>query len=1158
MPAAAARTQSPQRPTPAAPQPSVAASQRSSTDPAGPVGAPFVRLASLRSPPVTSVPTPVRSALSRDSGAPLALPVRGALERSVGLDLSPVRVHQGPQTESLVTDAGARAFAFGTSVFLGRGERATDLRLMAHEIAHVVQQQGATTLQRMGGNISSPDPFEAEADSVSTAVMSGRQAGIVGRTAPRPQFSLWDDAVGAVGSAVSAVTEFVGDIIGEALGFIKDKARLIPGYDMLGFIIGRDPITQKPVERNPVNLIRAVIGLLPGGSTIMDALQKYGIIDRVGSWLEEQLKTLGAIVGGIGQALDRFLKSLRASDVLDLGGVWDRAKRIFSEPINQIIQFVRGLANDIVDFIRDAVLYPLAALARDTRGYDLIRAILGKDPISGEPVPQDAEALIGGFLKLIGQNEILENMKKAKAIPRAVAWFRRTLGELKAFVTLVPRKFISAFKSSGVSDYLGLRGLITKVGGVFIEVVGDFVKWAGKAMWDLLELMFEVVSPKTLEYIRKTGSALKSILKNPIPFVGNLVKAAQLGFQNFAGHFAGHLREGLINWLVGALPGVYIPKGFELGEVVKFVFSVLGISWANVRAKLVTVLGETPVKAMETGFDIVVTLVRDGPAAAWEQMKGELVKLKDTVIDGIIGMVVEAITVKAVPKLIALFIPGAGFITAIIAIYDVIKVFIEKIATIMEVVRAFVDSIVSIAAGAIDSAAKKVESVLSNLLSLAISFLANFAGLGKVADKIMEIIKKVRDAVDKGLNAVVNWIVTMAKKLGKFIVQAGVPQDPKERLRLGLGAAVKAVNRFAGRRVGAVVLNPLLAAIKLRYGMQSVDVIPRGARWAVRGAVNPEGELQTDAQTEAATEGDPSGVRSQVGRALLSALPGEHTRDEVEAAIASVRGKFPTPALRRIEIGTTDEKGNYAVLVEASGLSPLLLMELLSQRVMVGLVGTLRFSSDQTLRTPREFRPTTVSPPNVPAGQFIGTQNLAGVTLVRPALMPRPADLLARPPAESVTSKAIQAVAYNTASPSAQRTAGSDNDTHAESQFIRWFNADVSPDSIKFLERVELTLSHSPCSLCSRHGTWDLVSYIQAVSGEFRKSAGHRSLPIFALRYTSAFTSGPNATTVEDIAALRSAGYSVVGPPITLTVQAREQRQRERARARIIGQGRLP
>src|SRR5205085_5222181 len=120
------------------------------------------------------------------------------------------------------------------------------------------------------------------------------------------------------------------------------------------------------------------------------------------------------------------------------------------------------------------------------------------------------------------------------------------------------------------------------------------------------------------------------------------------------------------------------PKAFELGEIVKFVFSVLGISWANVRQKLVTAIGETAVKALEISFDIVVTLVQDGPAAAWEKIKEHLTNLKDMVIGGITSFVVETVVKKAVPKLIAMFIPGAGFISAIITIYDTVMVFLNK------------------------------------------------------------------------------------------------------------------------------------------------------------------------------------------------------------------------------------------------------------------------------------------------------------------------------------------------------------------------------------------------------------------------------------------------------------------------------------------------
>ena len=46
-----------------------------------------------------------------------------------------------------------------------------------------------------------------------------------------------------------------------------------------------------------------------------------------------------------------------------------------------------------------------------------------------------------------------------------------------------------------------------------------------------------------------------------------------------------------------------------------------------------------------------------------------------------------------------------------------------------------------------------------------ISFLAGFVGLGKIADKVMEIIKKIRAPIDKALDKVVDWIVNAGKKL---------------------------------------------------------------------------------------------------------------------------------------------------------------------------------------------------------------------------------------------------------------------------------------------------------------------------------------------------------------------------------------------------------
>ncbi len=180
-----------------------------------------------------------------------------------------------------------------------------------------------------------------------------------------------------------------------------------------------------------------------------------------------------------------------------------------------------------------------------------------------------------------------------------------------------------AFKSLTLADIVLLPRAFAKIAACSATSSAASFSWAGEPVWKLLEIIFDVVSPGAMGYIKRTGAALKSILKNPLPFVGNLVQAAKLGLPELRRRTsATHLKAGLIDWLTGSLPGVYIPKAFTLGEIVKFVFSVLGLTWANVRGKLVKAVGETAVKAMETGFDIVMTLVTEGPAAAWEQDQG--------------------------------------------------------------------------------------------------------------------------------------------------------------------------------------------------------------------------------------------------------------------------------------------------------------------------------------------------------------------------------------------------------------------------------------------------------------------------------------------------------------------------------------------------------
>lgn len=729
------------------------------------------------------------------------------MEPRFGADFGGVRTHTAETAAQQSAALNAQAFTIGQHIFFGRNEFQPDSvsgrELIAHELTHTIQQGAA--IQR------------SERSMVSQR--TGPEVHRAGLGEPFDTFAGWANA--------------------------------IPGFRLLTIVLGINPINMAPVERSALNVLRGLFELIPvTGPLLVQALEHYGILQRAATWLETQVRALGLAGSSLTAALRKFVESLGVLDVLSPGDVWARAKPIFTEPIDRLIATGRAAVTEFLSIVREAVLLPLARLAEGTRGYDLLKAVLGEDPVTGQPVPRTPEALIGGFLKLIGEEEIWQNMQRANAVPRVWAWFQGALAGLTAFVRQIPGLIKIGIQSLQLLDLFPPVKAFVKIAQVFGGFVGQFINWGANAAWTLLEIIFESVKPGALAYVKRTGAALKSILKNPMPFVGNLIRAAKLGFTNFAGNFSTHLKAGLIAWLTGSLPGIYIPKALSLVEIVKFVFSVLGLTWTNIRAKLVKVVGEPAVKAMETGFDIVVTLVRDGPAAAWDEIKEQLANLQQMAIGAITDFVVDLVVKKAVPKLISMFIPGAGFISAIISVYDTVKTFIEKLGQIIEVVTAFIDSIVAIAAGQIGAAAARVEKILANLLSLTISFVAGFLGIGKVADKIMAIIAKIRAPIDKALDWLINWIVTTAKKLfakvfGKDKKDERTEVQKKADLEKGLS---EADTLLGDQQAPLKDLEKKLGAIKKKYKMTSLVFVSVGQNTAdgtesvkVEGEINPRG-----------------------------------------------------------------------------------------------------------------------------------------------------------------------------------------------------------------------------------------------------------------------------------------------------------------------------
>ncbi len=732
---------------------------------------------------------------SMSSGSPLPMGVRRFMEPRFRADFSKVKIHTGDKAAKLNKQVNAQAFAMGNHVFFGKNKFQPDSHegkeLIAHELTHTIQQ--GEVVQR--------------SEDIAIAQQSPPQIQRLG--------------------------------LSDALDYFADKANLIPGFRMFTIVLGVNPINMNSVDRSAANIMRAIVEFIPGGGFITQALDNHGVFEKVGNWVEQQIKTLGMVGSSIKQAVTQFLDSLGWRDIFDLGGVWNRAKSIFTDPINRIISFAKGLITGILKFVKDAILKPLAALAQGTRGYDLLKAILGEDPVTGEAVPRNADTLIGGFMKLIGQEEVWENIKKGKAIERAWAWFQGALAGLMGLVRAVPAKIISTITSLTIQDIVTVAGAFTKIVSAFANIATDFIGWGIKQVISLLEIIFSVVAPGVMPYIKKAQAAFMTIIKNPIAFVGNLVKAGKQGFQMFASNILEHLKAALIKWITGPLgeAGVYIPQSFSLIEIVKLVLSVLGLTWQNIRSKLVKIIPEPVLVGLEKTAGILVTLVKDGPAAAWEQIKSELSELKDQMIAQVTQMISTEVVKAAITKLVSMLNPAGAVIQAIIATYNTVTFFIEKINQIAAVVAAFIDSISAIANGEVGNAAKKVETTMANTLTIVIAFLAKFAGLGNIPNKVVGIVKKIRAPIDKGLDKIVGWLGKMLEKAKTAVVQAGVPQDPNERLKLGMQAALTSARSLG--KINESLLRPVLSGIKVRYGFQFLDAFKRNNTWWIRGKVNP-------------------------------------------------------------------------------------------------------------------------------------------------------------------------------------------------------------------------------------------------------------------------------------------------------------------------------
>jgi len=164
---------------------------------------------------------PIVHELLNSSPEPMDLQTREFMESRFGHDFSQVRIHADSQADQTSRELNARAFTYGRDIFFRQGEYdssgARGKTLLAHELTHVLQQDGTYTSPRVQRQSQEGDPnwflkgartMTAQPDK--TSVVKDPFSGQI-TLSPEEELSLWDDFVNLLRSGDKWLDSKKGD-----------------------------------------------------------------------------------------------------------------------------------------------------------------------------------------------------------------------------------------------------------------------------------------------------------------------------------------------------------------------------------------------------------------------------------------------------------------------------------------------------------------------------------------------------------------------------------------------------------------------------------------------------------------------------------------------------------------------------------------------------------------------------------------------------------------------------------------------------------------------------------------------------------------------------------------------------------------------------------
>ncbi len=611
----------------------------------------------------------------------------------------------------------------------------------------------------------------------------------------REGFGIVFDFIGnLVDFAIDAAKEILGMIkdylLSKIVEFIKENTN---AYPLLTVILGEDPITKQRIDRNGTNILNAILEL--GGEEGIQQrtqMQETGTFAKAAAYIDEGIEVFSdlyqTIVNGFGAIWD--IVTINA--LMQPLATFQRIYNVFARPVARVLDFMVRVGREILKLIKEALMQRLSAWVRTVRGYALVTVIIGRDPFTGTAVPFTMENVIRGFFSLMeGGEEQYNQLKESGAIDRTVAKVTAAVRRLNMTPAAIIQLFIGLWNSFSIRDLINpiaaFRRILDQFGRPIARLIAfviEIVKIVIEAILIVMDFPFDIVS----NIITRAMAAFDRIKRDPVGFLKNLLRAIKQGFIQFFENILRHLLNGLADWVFFQLKdlGIQKPEDLSFKSILKLVIDVLGISVQRIMDKVWKKLEEKigkekveKIKRMIDKLEGIWKFIRDvmerGPVAIWEFIQEKLSTLWSTILDAAKNFIMERIIGAVVTKLLSMLDPTGimAVVNSVIAIYRAIQSFIAYLRQMLEIVNSFVDGVAEIAAGNIRVAANFIERTAGRAIPIIIGFLANQVGLGKIADKLKEIIEKIREKIDLAIDWLVDKAVNMGMSIMNRLLAAG-------------------------------------------------------------------------------------------------------------------------------------------------------------------------------------------------------------------------------------------------------------------------------------------------------------------------------------------------------------------------------------------------